>query len=367
MNKLLIKCFALWCFFLLTSHENLLGQGINFFHDEPFDKILSLAKEQNKIIFIDGYTTHCAPCKQLDNEVFPLQKVGDYFNSNFINAKYDLDKPEGKKLFALYRDVITGFPSLILIDKNGKMIHKIGGFLPADSLIMKMQAALNGRSLSAMRARLQAGEKSVAFVQEYQQIMKDGFLTGHSGSEGERVNRAIIDRLSDEEMLNPQMWKLVGYSVTDPYAPAFARVVKKMFKFRQKNVTDMGKLEFQLRDAIRLAADQLLKFEEKEDKLVLKRDPVKQATLLSYLAQPDMFKQTESIKTMFYIHDLAQAAKWGDMITALKHFNAIQVLGPMSTHFISQHVQYMKQSCKDKNVLTAAAALLESLPKGEKV
>jgi hypothetical protein len=142
-------------------------------------------------------------------------------------------------------------------------------------------------------------------------------------------------------------------------------VVRNMFNFQQKNVTDMGKLEFQLRDVIRLASDPLLKFEEKGDKLVLKNDSTKQATLLRYFAQPNLFKQTESIKAMFYVHDLAHAAKWNDMVTALKHFNAIHLLGPLSSQFISQHVQYMKQSCKDKNVLTAAAVLLESLPKGK--
>jgi len=347
-----------FCVFLLTSGASALGQGIQFMQDEPLEKVLSMAREKDKIIFIDGYTSYCAPCKQLDKEVFPLQKVGDYFNSHFINVRYDLDKPEGKKLRAQYKDVITGFPSLILLDKNGKMIHKIGGFHPADSLIAKMQAALNGNSLSVMRARLQAGEKSLAFVQAYKQIIEDGFLR----EESEQVNRTILDRISDEEMLNPKMWALVGRSVTDPYSPVFGRVVKNYWNFGQKKVTDLGVLEYQLRTAIQNAEDDIVKPEEKDGKLQLKSAPGNEAILLGYLRDGDRFKHTEAMKAQFDVYHLALAGNWAELTSALKFYSSIQALGSPSK-MTYPYIQYMMQFCKDKTVLNASANVLESLPK----
>jgi len=346
------------CFASLISLENAHAQGIQFLHDEPIDKVLSLAKQQHKIVFIDGYTKACIPCKELDKKVFPLHEVGDYFNSNFINVKYDLEEPEGIKLHALYKDVITGYPSLILLDENGKMIHKMGGFHPADSLISKMSLALKGKSLSAMRARLQAGEKSISFVQEYKKILEDGYLQ----AESEEVSLKILDRLTDEEMLDPKMWQLVGRAVTNPYNPIFARVVKNYWDFWMKKSTDLGVLEFQMRSAIQRETEDIVKVEDKSEKLTLKSEPKKQALLLSYLGNGDLFKHTESIKAMFYIHDLALAGNWADLVTALEFYNKIGVFGN-STSSVYRYIQYMMQSCRDKRVLTSAAALLASLPK----
>ena len=351
--------FQYLCFgVLLAPTGSVFGQGIQFLQDEPLEKVLLLAKQQNKIIFIDGYTKTCAPCKELDRKVFPLQEVGDYFNSNFINVKYDLEEPEGEKIRARYKDVITGFPSLILLDKDGKMIHKIGGYHEPDSLINKMKAALNGTSLSAMRSRLQAGEKSVAFMQDYKKIMNDGFLRGES----ETVSMKIADRLTDEELLDPKMWQLIGGAVTDPYSAVFSRVVKNYWLFWQHKTTDLGILEFQLRTAIQNATDEIVKPEEKNNKIILKREPKKEAILLDYVKNADRFKHTETIKALFYVHDLALAGQWSDLVTALKFYHQIGAIGN-STAYMYLHIQYMMQFCKDKKVLLAAANVLTSLPK----
>jgi len=348
----------LCCGVLLAPIGSVFGQGIQFLQDEPLEKVLILAKQQNKIIFIDGYTKTCAPCKELDRKVFPLQEVGNYFNSNFINVKYDLEEPEGEKVRARYKDVITGFPSLILLDKDGKMIHKIGGYHEPDSLINKMKAALNGISLSAMRSRLQAGEKSVAFMQDYKKIMDDGFLRGES----EAVSMKMADRLKDEELLDPKMWQLIGGAVTDPYSAVFSRVVKNYWIFWQHKTTDLGILEFQLRTAIQNATDEIVKPEEKDNKIILKREPKKEAILLDYLNNADRFKHTETIKALFYVHDLALAGQWSDLVTALKFYHQIGAIGN-STTYMYLHIQYMMQFCKDKKVLLAAAKVLTSLPK----
>ena len=348
----------LCCSILLVPAIHVSAQGIQFLQDEPLDKVLSMAKQQNKIIFIDGYTKSCVPCKELDNKVFPLQSVGNYFNSNFINVKYDLEEPEGERVRTKYNDVITGFPSLILLDKNGNMIHKMGGYHEADSLLTKMKAALNGTSLSAMRSRLKAGEKSVAFVRQYKKIMEDGFLR----EETEGLSNTILNRLTDEEMSDPAMWALVGRAVTDPYSPVFARVVKNYWDFWQKKTTDLGVLEFQLRTGIQTATNELVNPKENGNKITLRADLKKQAILLGYLANPDQFKHTETIKALFYVHDLALAGKWNDLVTSLKFYHKIGAVGT-STNIVYQYIQYMMQFCKDKTVLTAAAHVLESLPK----
>jgi thiol-disulfide isomerase/thioredoxin len=333
------------------------GQGIKFLHDEPFDKVLQQAKEQNKLIFIDGYTVYCSPCKELDKKVFPLSVAGDYFNANFINVKYDIDSVEGKKVQKRYRDVITGYPSLVLVDREGKMIHKIGGFHPADSLIAKMKAAIEGHSLSSMRVRLQNGEKSLAFVQEYMKMLEDGYLR----EETEAVKKTLLERLSLNELTDPQLWKLVGSAVNDPYAPCFGKVVNNYFRFLGNKVTEPHRLEFQLVTAIEQAMDVIVKAEEKNGKLQLKKEPEKEALLISYMNTGD-FRHAETVRAVFKIHDLKLARQWSEMVHELALFHDIRAVGK-SDVYLNESIEYMMQHCLDKKVLAAAVGLLESVMK----
>jgi len=344
---------------ILASTDYAFAQpGIHFLKDEPIEEVLKMAKDRNMPVFIDGYTKTCVPCKELDLKVFPLKEVGDYFNANFINVKYDLEEPQGIKVRERYADVVTGFPSLILLDQNGEMVHKMGGFHPPDSLITKMSDAMKGESLREMRKRLQYGEKSVAFVARYKQMLDDGYLR----EELAHLSEVILNRITDQEMLDPKMWALVGHSVTDPYSPAFAKVVKNYWAFYQRKTTDAGFLEFQLRNAIQIAADKIVVPMELEDKIVVSTDPKKEAILKDFINVTDRFKKSETIRARFYVHDMALKGNWNEMVRALDLFGKINALGG-SNRFTYQYIGYMMQTCRDKKVLAAAASLIALLPK----
>jgi thiol-disulfide isomerase/thioredoxin len=83
-------------FFLVTLFSlNVAAQGIEFEHDKSFEEVLKMAKTQNKLIFMDCFTTWCGPCKRLSSMVFPDPAVGEYYNKNFINTKFDMERGEG--------------------------------------------------------------------------------------------------------------------------------------------------------------------------------------------------------------------------------------------------------------------------------
>ena len=84
--------------------------GVNF-HELPFDDLLSQAKKEDKLIFIDAYTTWCGPCKMMDAKVFSDSQVAQAFNERFINAKFDMEKGEGISLGqALLRSRLSYLP-----------------------------------------------------------------------------------------------------------------------------------------------------------------------------------------------------------------------------------------------------------------
>ena len=82
------KLFFIFALLFTTSFAYAIEEekGIQFFKG-TWKELLTEAKKQNKPIFVDVYTTWCRPCKVLDKDVFPSEKVGEFYNKNFINYK----------------------------------------------------------------------------------------------------------------------------------------------------------------------------------------------------------------------------------------------------------------------------------------
>lgn len=138
MKKLIFGGFF-FVFFISASAT--MAQGIDFEHTS-WNDIVKKAKAEKKLIFMDAYTTWCGPCKALQTRVFPDKAVGDYFNSNFVNAKIDMESGEGPALAAKYR--VQAYPTLFFIDPNsGKVVHQAMGFRQAPELISIAKQAVS--------------------------------------------------------------------------------------------------------------------------------------------------------------------------------------------------------------------------------
>ena len=115
------------------------GKGITFI-EQDWDKALTQAKTQKKLVFIDIYATWCGPCKMLKKNTFTDQKVGEFFNKNFVNVSIDGEKGVGPSLAQKYG--ITAYPSLIVTDGDGKPVLYTMGYIDPATLMQFAQAAL---------------------------------------------------------------------------------------------------------------------------------------------------------------------------------------------------------------------------------
>jgi thioredoxin 1 len=129
MKKLLIVCFTL----LSMSTFAQSAAGISFEHSN-WDAAIKKAKAENKLIFMDAYTSWCGPCKALQAKVFPDKKLGDFFNANFVNIKIDMEEGEGPKIATIYP--VRGYPTLFFIDPTtGKVVNEILGYKDINQLL----------------------------------------------------------------------------------------------------------------------------------------------------------------------------------------------------------------------------------------
>jgi len=125
-----MRLFIIAIALLLTN--SISAQGIEFFHG-TWKEALELAKEQEKVLFVDGYAKWCGPCKRMARTTFKDAEVGDFYNKNFINVKMDMEEKEGRKFGSKYP--VQAFPTLFYIDKNGKVLQKVKGAQPKKNLL----------------------------------------------------------------------------------------------------------------------------------------------------------------------------------------------------------------------------------------
>lgn len=141
------------------------SQGINFFHG-TWTEAMAQAKTEQKLIFVDAYASWCGPCKRMAANVFPDPQVGDYFNANFVNLKIDMEKPENSEFAGKYP--VSAYPTLLILDAEGKIVHKHVGGLAADGLIAFGQKATGKTDTSKdFEKEYNAGNRDPQLVLDY--------------------------------------------------------------------------------------------------------------------------------------------------------------------------------------------------------
>ncbi len=98
------------------------------------------AKAEHKLIFVDAYAVWCGPCKLLKSTTFKDPKVADFFNKNFVNVSIDMEKGDGIGLSDKWD--VNSYPTLMILDADGKVILNSIGYLPAKDLLKFGEVAL---------------------------------------------------------------------------------------------------------------------------------------------------------------------------------------------------------------------------------
>jgi len=98
---------------------------VDFMHTDKLTIALERAKAEDKMVFIDFYTSWCLPCKLMDEDVFTDKAFGDFMNQHFVSVKINAEQGNGPNLAALYG--VKAYPTLLFVDLNGRVISRKEG------------------------------------------------------------------------------------------------------------------------------------------------------------------------------------------------------------------------------------------------
>lgn len=136
------------------------------FEDTDFQTILAKAKKEKKLIFMDAFAAWCGPCKMMEKNVFTDAKVAEYYNKNFINARFDMEKGEGRTLAQKYS--VRSYPTFLFLNGDGEAVGQELGYIESSEFI-KVGERYNkpGNTQGSLQERFDKGERDPDFLISY--------------------------------------------------------------------------------------------------------------------------------------------------------------------------------------------------------
>lgn len=219
-QKLTILLFALLAVCLEMQAQT--GEKGMAFEPEGtlFKDAVAKAKQTNKLVFLDCYTSWCGPCKMMSNTVFPQEKVGAYMNPRFVNIKIDMEKGEGVELAK--RLQISAYPTFIIFNGDGNEIGRFLGGCDADAFIKKVEQASTDNSSAEMDKRFADGERDPEFLTEYLQMLSKS----RKRDQCNEVAEILLDGKAETFAADKQLAEIFMRHITDPFCPAFIYTAK---------------------------------------------------------------------------------------------------------------------------------------------
>ena len=195
-------------------------EGIAFKHNGEWAAALEQARAENKLIFMDAFTTWCGPCKMMAAQIFPNPEVSKFYNANFVNVKMDMEKGEGLELAQKF--MVLAYPTLLYIDPaDASIVHRSAGYLAVDEFVQLGKNALDpSKRLISMDNRYQKGDRDPEFLYNYT-TAKAATYDGSAGAIAEEYLKTQSDWKTERNL------KFI-YDHTD-------RADSEMFRFLCKN------------------------------------------------------------------------------------------------------------------------------------
>ena len=176
--------------------------GISF-QEMSWADALAEANKNERLIFVDCYTSWCGPCKKMAKDVFTNAEVGDYFNAHFLNLKIDMEKGEGPALAKKYQ--VKAYPTFLFINGKGELVHQMAGAMSAGDFLEQVKSNMNGETLEVLEQKFQSGNRSLKTVKAYLAALAGAMRY----DDVKKVWNTYWEGLSDEEKTTKEVWPLV--------------------------------------------------------------------------------------------------------------------------------------------------------------
>jgi len=217
MRKLIVFAFVLY--FCATMEVNAQNRAIEFEHT-TWNLIVEKAKKEKKLIFMDAFAEWCGPCKWMAANTFTNDAVADYYNTNFVCAKIDMEKGEGPNLKTKFE--VKAYPTLLYIDPETEtMVHKLVGGVPPDKFLEVGKAANNpNERLGTYQKKYEEGKLKSNEMTKYIKLLGEAYM------DKDAVLTKYLGSLSEKDRKTAETWNLLKENTENIGSEAFNTMLK---------------------------------------------------------------------------------------------------------------------------------------------
>lgn len=179
-------------------------KGTHFEHGLTWKQVKEKALKENKFLLVDCFTTWCGPCKYMSSTIFPQEKVGAFFNKNFVNVKVQFDKTNGdsEEVKSWYADAdaintaykVVAYPTFLIFSPKGELVHRIVGGGDADDFIARAEKALHPETqYYTLLKKYETGNKSPETLKQLAVVANEAY----DNENAEKLASAYLDTQKD--------------------------------------------------------------------------------------------------------------------------------------------------------------------------
>ncbi|SMO75155.1 Thioredoxin [Chryseobacterium rhizoplanae] len=297
--KKIISGISIFCAIAISAQEAIQFQEL------PFKDIIAKAKKEKKLVFIDAYASWCGPCKMMEKNVFTQKSVSDYYNTNFINARFDMEKGEGRDIASKFG--VRSYPTYLFLNGEGEIVSRNTGYME-ESMFVAMAQDINspGNKKGSLKDRFASGDKDPEFLTN---IMKLNANTDYDFAK-KASERYFQNKKKTEELTKDEIGFLLYFvkSSEDPNYTVFASRKAEIIKFLPEETYNEFDAQLKLGKVVEQSIDDKNKkinddyFLKTAEPLVGKEAALKKLnqTKLSYYEQNSNFPEYEKAALDYY-------------------------------------------------------------------
>jgi thioredoxin 1 len=137
MKKLLLTIVSIPLFLILIASDSQ-EMLVNFVASD-WESLSTKAQNEGKIYFVDFEANYCATCRHMDKTTYTNTTLAAYMQKNVVATKVDVQDFDGVMWSQQYK--VDALPTLLIFNKEGKLIKKIVGYKSATELIQEFEIA----------------------------------------------------------------------------------------------------------------------------------------------------------------------------------------------------------------------------------
>ena len=192
------------------------AKGVEFSLLRP-EEAEKVAREQKKLVFISVFDAADRGYKEMQKNVFSAPEVMDLLTAHFVNVGWE--SVLQKDLREEFR--VNTLPAFIIMDAEGKEIHRFTGNTDTTGLLKEVRRALEGKGLAALGEAYRAGNRQPEFMEAYGVALGRADLKDEAGE----VISVYLSGLGKDCLKDRKNWELFDAYVTDADSPLFEELL----------------------------------------------------------------------------------------------------------------------------------------------